>query len=70
MNKQKYIRLYSGDVGTPGGFYTAAWCTPDELEKAVIEDSWLVDTNNLFGPDGRYSREEPTAVKEGIVINK
>ena len=57
-----YIRVYKGGM-YPARFNTVGWCTAGELQD-VLKDGWIIDTNNLFGPDGKYPTKEPIIKKD------
>lgn len=59
-----HTRIYKGGC-YPARFWAVTWCKPEEIPKR-IEEGWVVDTENLFGPDGKYPTEEPLPIKKEV----
>lgn len=54
------IRMFKGDAGTPARFWPVAWAENTEELQELLDDGYVVDQQNLFGPDGKYPSEVPS----------
>ena len=59
-----YIRVYKGGC-YPARFNPVGWCKREELEDAM-RDGWIIDTENLFGLNGKYPTEEPLLIEKEV----